>query len=117
MNDNSSKIKAAKKAAKAELKALKKQAKVEAVTPAEKTSVEQTTGRTPAERSAAAAEKQVRLQRFRVLIGILAVLVGLATLLVTVKPWRWNSNSDAQQEPPNAAETAAPEKSPAGDEK
>jgi hypothetical protein len=39
-------------------------------------------GSTPAERSAAAVEKQVRLQRLRVLIATLALLVALATLLL-----------------------------------
>jgi hypothetical protein len=42
---------------------------------------------TPAERSAGAAERQVTLQRYRVLISLIAAAVALATFLITVKPW------------------------------
>ena len=39
-------------------------------------------GNSPAERSAAAAERQVKLQRLRVFIALLALIAGLATILL-----------------------------------
>ncbi len=46
------------------------------------------TSPTPAERSAAAAERQVRLQSYRVWFAALGVIIAIATLLITLKPWR-----------------------------
>jgi len=43
---------------------------------------------TPAERSAAAAERQVRLQSYRVWFAALGVIIAIATLLLTIKPWQ-----------------------------
>ncbi len=43
---------------------------------------------TPAERSAAAAERQVKLQSYRVWFAALGVIIAIATLLVTLKPWQ-----------------------------
>ena len=40
-------------------------------------------GKTPAERAAAAAERQVALQRWRVALAVIAALIALATLLAT----------------------------------
>ena len=71
-----------KKAAKALVKREKKRAS--------QTSVEQAdepTPPTPAERSAAAAERQVRLQSYRVWFAAIGVIIAIATLLVTFKPW------------------------------
>ena len=44
-------------------------------------------GPSPAERSAAAAERQVRLQHWRVILAVAGVIVALVTLLLTIKPW------------------------------
>ena len=79
----------AKKAAKAEVKRLKKEPKLQDTTAAPTTpSPGRTdTGLTPAERSASSAERQVHLQQRRVLLSAFAVLIALAMLLWTMKPW------------------------------
>lgn len=81
--------KAAKKMAKAEAKRLKKQHKTPSSSahPATPDPVDADKGSTPAERSASAAERQVRLQQRRVIISALGVLIALAMLLWTIKPW------------------------------
>jgi hypothetical protein len=76
--------KVAKKLAKAAAKAAKKRASA-GLPPAPETS-SPAWGRTPAERAADAAERQVRLQHLRIIVAALAVLVALITLLVTM--WR-----------------------------
>jgi hypothetical protein len=78
-----SEAKEAAKVAKKERKLAVKQAKKLA-----EASPEAPAGPTPAERSAAAAERQVRLQRLRVVLAFLGVAVAAAMLLWTVKPWR-----------------------------
>ncbi len=45
-------------------------------------------GMTPAERSAAAAERQVRLQRLRVWLAMLTFLVMIISVLWAIKPWK-----------------------------
>lgn len=77
--------KALKKSLKAEIKQAKKSAKIQQATAA--SAAEKSDGLTPAERSAAAAEKQVRLQRWRVVLAVAGVLVAAATLLFTLRPW------------------------------
>lgn len=81
---SSKKAKAEKKAAKARLKIEKKQAK--STPPPHERSV--------AERSAAAAERQVRLQRMRVVFAFLMFLVAATGLVVT-----WVSRSGADGRP------------------
>ena len=58
---------------------------------------------TPAERSAIAAERQVALQRFRVLFALMMFLVAAATLIATVRPWRFLGNSEPPVEAPSTA--------------
>jgi len=94
--------KAEKKAAKAKLKAEKKANQTASHVPAGGSDG----GPSPAERSAAAAEKQVALQRFRVLFALLMFIVATAMLLWTVKPWRFLSGEDRPKSVPT---TAAPE--------
>ena len=86
--------KAAKKAAKAEKKRQKKAptespaetpAPDPAPAPAPSTVLE--SGPTPAERSAAAAERQVRLQRYRVWLALITAIVAAAALIAATKPW------------------------------
>jgi hypothetical protein len=62
---------------------------------------------TPAERSAIAAERQVALQRFRVLFALMMLLVAAATFIATVRPWRFFEDPEPPVEPPAA--TAADE--------
>ena len=59
-------------------------------------------GMTPAERSAAAAERQVRLQRLRVWLAVLTFLVMIISLLWAIKPWK-----DAEQPGTQPIETPA----------
>ena len=68
--------KAAKKVAKALAKAAKKE--VAARTP----DAQPADGLSPAERAAAAAERQVSLQRWRVVLAALAAVIALATFWV-----------------------------------
>ena len=107
--------KAVKKSAKAAAKRLKKEAKQQptvsppsrprwgppSATPATKID----SGPTPAERSAAAAERQVRLQQRRVLLSAVGVAIALATLLWATKPW-------LREVPPTADEVQAPTTQP-----
>lgn len=69
-----------KKAAKALVKQEKKRTS--------QTSVDSADTPTPAERSAAAAERQVRLQSYRVWFAAIGVIIAIATLLITFKPWK-----------------------------
>jgi|GEM_PF-5404404 len=71
--------KIAKKAAKAAVKAAKKQA----IIPAPPGAGDEQKN-SPAARSAAAAERQVGLTRWRVVLGILSILVALITLYFTI---------------------------------
>ena len=78
--------KTAKKRVKAQVKAEKKQAKLTTASKAAQgSSLAGTTG--AADRSAAAAERQVRLQRWRVVIALLTLAVAVVTFLLTVRPW------------------------------
>jgi len=58
-------------------------------------------GSTPAERSAAAAEKQVRLQRWRVILALAGVGIGIATILLAMRPWE----KDAETQPSHQTNT------------
>ena len=64
----------------------------------------------PAERSAAAAERQVALQRFRVWLALVMALVAVTALLWSVKPWRSLDVVDrpVMQEPKQDAEDPSP---------
>jgi hypothetical protein len=73
--------KVAKKMAKAAAKAAKK--RVAGGLPPEPKTVSPPAGSSPAERAAAAAERQVALHRWRVVLAAVAALIGLVTLLVT----------------------------------
>jgi hypothetical protein len=81
MNDSVRDPKLAKKLAKAESKAAKKRVGTEAPADAP-AAASPVGGRSPAERSADAAERQVALQRWRVILAVVAALVALATLLI-----------------------------------
>ena len=88
--------KAAKKVAKAQAKLEKKLAKKRPDGAGEEARLSPTQARssephgpTPAERSAAAAEHQVRLHRYRMLISLAAAVIALVTFLATVRPWRY----------------------------
>ena len=74
--------KVAKKTAKAAAKAAKKQASAAPPSPAEPSTP--AGARSPTERSAAAAERQVALQRWRVILAVVAAAIALITLLVMV---------------------------------
>ncbi len=76
--------KAEKKKAKEEKKALKSVETVPQSTAPDAHPAGTSSTMTPAERSAAAAEKQVELQKRRVWIAALTMLVALATLLVAL---------------------------------
>lgn len=103
MTDADDHAKVEKKAAKAAQKLLKKQAKAEAKaassgsaaarTASAPSSTPSTSAKhdtlTPAERSAAAAERQVRYTRVRMWIGILTLLATIVTILLTVDPFGW----------------------------
>jgi len=100
--DWNNKAKIEKKLAKARLKEAKKRAKGNASTaPVGDGSL--ASSPTPAERSAAAAEKQVRLQSFRVWFAALGVIIALGTLLITFKPWKTQTANQASP-PPITAE-------------
>ena len=61
-----------------------------------------------AERSAAAAERQVRLQMYRVLIAVVVALVGLATLIVTLRPLLGPPSADEPADNAAAVTPSAP---------
>jgi hypothetical protein len=88
MGTEKDQAKQAKKEAKARAKALKKMAAPDQqLVPDQGAAgplVQASDGISPAERSARAAEKQVELQRKRVLIAALGIAIGLATLAVTL---------------------------------
>ena len=91
MGDAKDEAKRQKKELKAEEKRHKKFDNVggDAAVPSPTSTVNVPPGPTPAERSAAAAERQVKLQKVRVLIALVAALIALAAFLVTVKPWQY----------------------------
>ena len=105
MDDPKKAAKAAKKAAKAQAKLEKKLTKGGAepvaaqpgstAAPLPATEEQRPT---PAERSAAAAERQVQLQKYRVWLAIIAALIALGAFLATVKPWRYFQESDSPAE-------------------
>lgn|GEM_PF-2148012 len=91
MGDAKEESKRQKKAIKAEQKQVKKLGKagVDSPVSSRPSAADVQTGRTPAERSAAAAERQVKLQKLRVFIALIAVLIALAGFLITVRPWQY----------------------------
>lgn len=117
--------KAAKKLAKAQAKAEKKRAKhlakmgpmAQPAPPAARTGTgagargeagtshddTPAAGPTPAERSAAAAERQVRLQRWRVAIALLTFIIAALTFLLIYRPWK-----SIQPAPPDEAPAEQP---------
>lgn len=82
MTDEKQAAKLAKKRDKLNVKLAKKQEDKPAAGPSSDT----------AERSAAAAERQVRLQTLRVLLALAGLLVAGAMLLWTIKPWKSGTN-------------------------
>jgi hypothetical protein len=117
MSDAKEEAKAKKKLAKEQSKAAKKLAKVEEKTHETPHAASSTSmpapapisdGISPAERSARAAEQQVRLQRFRVWFAFLTVLLTLATILITLRPWRWLDREPAATDPPAVVNTENP---------
>jgi len=121
MTEQNEDAKVAKKAAKAELKRRKKLGKTNDVLrtgiPSDTTSTGQmgageqpaeASHPTAAERSAAAAERQVRLQRLRVAIAFATGFIALATLLVALKPWKWWPGLQGPPEPAKPASTETP---------
>ncbi len=95
-----------KKASKAKLKAEKKAAKIASEAPASPGRSD--SAPSPAERSAVAAERQVTLQRFRILFALLMFLVAVVTLLWTVKPWRYLPGSNQPVTAPESGATDTP---------
>ena len=92
--------KIAKKLLKAQAKAEKKRAKFAAESPgAPPPTAEASSAPGAADRSAAAAERQVRLQRWRVVIALLTLAVAVVTFLLTVRPW--------ESKQPESAETTS----------
>ncbi len=100
-DENKASAKTRKKAAKSQGKAEKKRAKLAADgspsstnRPASAADPQGPRGQqmekpSPQERSALAAERQVRLQRLRVVIALVMLLIALGTFLLMVKPWHW----------------------------
>jgi hypothetical protein len=83
MNASEESPKVAKKLAKAAAKAAKKQTQVEPAGPPPAADAHSPkAGPSPAERAAAAAERQVALQRWRVLLAVVMVIIALGSLLV-----------------------------------
>ena len=108
MDDSKNASKSAKKAAKAQAKAAKKLAKGAvgepgssvADTPTGSTTTK--SGRTPAERAALAAERQVRLQSYRVWLAVATALIALIALLATIGIWKPRGTPELT--PPTPAE-------------
>ncbi len=83
MNATEGNPKLAKKLAKAAAKAAKKKGKVAPTIGPPSAGAPPAAGdRSPAERAADAAERQVALQRWRVGVAVLAAIIALATLLI-----------------------------------
>jgi len=75
--------KLAKKRAKAAAKAAKKKARLgQGVGPPTEAAPTPADGRSPAERSADAAERQVALHRWRVMLAVIGAIIALTTLLI-----------------------------------
>jgi len=110
MDDAKDAAKEAKKAAKTQAKLQKKLAKKGAESaradapqiPASSGAAVES-GPTPAERSAAAAERQIALQRYRVWISLLIALIAVVSFLITVKPWTLLGSSDRHPDIPTTA--------------
>lgn len=116
MGDSKDDAKAAKKAAKAATKQQKKSAgSPETLAPVgeqpsrPESTATSTSGSTvpptPAERSAIAAERQVRLQRLRVYLALAALFVALATFLITTTPWKTGSDDAAKPATPTTTQS------------
>ena len=114
MDESKEEAKIAKKAAKAAAKAQKKASvQMDSAPPHEVVEPLPSTGATkeepsPAERSAAAAERQVRLQTYRVLIAVVVALVALATLILTTRPLWQRPPADVPADNAAAEPVAAP---------
>lgn len=76
MNASAEDPKLAKKLAKAAAKSAKKQARAQRAAPSS------AAGHSPTERSADAAERQVALHRWRVVLAVIGAIIALITLLV-----------------------------------
>lgn len=99
--------KADKKAGKAEAKREKKLAKAQMVsTPTPAT--DSPAASSPGERSAAAAERQVKLQQYRVWLALAMVFVGLTTLFFTIQPWKKDANNAKTGDVPSATQPVSP---------
>jgi cobalamin biosynthesis Mg chelatase CobN len=85
MNATEEDPKIAKKMAKAAAKAAKKRAKTDPIPgPSAEAGTARQGGRTPAERAAQAAERQVALQRWRVAFAVITAIIALGSLLVMI---------------------------------
>lgn len=84
MSESYDPAKAVKKAAKAQAKAAKKLNKATAPATPHPSDPTDSNSLSPAERSAQAAEQQVRLQKRRVWIALIGAIIGLATLVATL---------------------------------
>jgi hypothetical protein len=84
MSDPKDQSKATKKIAKAQAKAVKKLNNAQATATSPPSSPVAANPLSPAERSAQAAEAQVRLQKRRVWIALIGSLIGLITLIATL---------------------------------
>jgi hypothetical protein len=83
MNPTEENPKLAKKLAKAAAKAAKKKGKVTEPTGLPGAGAPPPAGaRSPSERSAEAAERQVALQRWRVVLAVIGAIIAITTLLV-----------------------------------
>jgi hypothetical protein len=97
MSESADRHKTAKKEAKAELKRQKKLGLQQAAAerPGATPNASSMQGIRAAERSAAAAERQVRLQQLRVWLALATALIAFLTLLATIRPWERLQRPDA----------------------
>jgi hypothetical protein len=111
MADAKEHTKGLKKELKAQAKLRKKEAKgavVDASAGAGQPASAEPTGPTPAERSAAAAERQARLHTYRVWIALAGVVLALVTVLVSTRPWERRSEPPPVEQVPDAADNHTP---------
>ena len=111
MADAKERAKGAKKELKAQAKLRKKEAKgavADASAGAGQAASAVPTGSTPAERSAAAAERQARLHTYRVWIALAGVVLALVTVLVSTRPWERRSEPPPVEKVPDAGDNHTP---------